>query len=85
MSGLTNHLWTNKIITAAVGLKSFMDWVDLNASDQAEEREDDMSSLVVGFAARMRKWAASIQGETTPGSEVFDEKCLKRSDLDEEA
>ena len=44
-----------------------------------------MSSLIVGFAARMRKWAASTQGETTSGSEVSDEKRLKRSDLDEEA
>ena len=44
-----------------------------------------MSSLVVGFSVRMRKWAASTQGETTPGSEVSDEKSLKRSDLDEEA
>ena len=43
-----------------------MDWVDPNSSDPVEEREDDMSSLPVGFATQMIKRAASAQGETTP-------------------
>ena len=30
-----------------------MDWVDPNASGPAEERENDMSSLVARFVARM--------------------------------
>ena len=32
-----------------------MDLVDSNASNPTKEREDDMSSLATGFAARMRK------------------------------
>ena len=36
-----------------------MDWVDPNASDPAEEREDDMSSLAARFAAWMLKRATS--------------------------
>ena len=44
-----------------------------------------MSSLAIGFAARMCKLAASAQGETTLGSEVFGGKHLKRSGPDEEA
>ena len=32
-----------------------MDWLDPLAGDPVEENEEDMSSLVVGFAARMRK------------------------------
>ena len=38
-----------------VGLESFVDWLDLTASDPIEEREKDMSSLTAGFAARMCK------------------------------
>ena len=45
-----------KIIAAGTGLEGFVDWVDpTNISHLAEEREDDMSSLVVGFAAWMHK------------------------------
>ena len=36
-----------------------MDRVDLISNEPAEEREDDMSSLVAGFTARMRKRAVS--------------------------
>ena len=36
-----------------------MDWVDPNASSPTEKREDNMSSLVAGFAERMRKWTTS--------------------------
>ena len=62
-----------------------MDWVDPNASDPVEEREDDMSSLVTGFSARMRKRAASAQGETTLGFEVSGGKRPKRPGPNEEA
>ena len=43
-----------------------------------------MSSLAAGFAPRMRKRAASAQGETTPGSEVSSGKRPNRSGLNEE-
>ena len=36
-----------------------MDWVDLNVSESAKKREDDMSSLAAGFAVRMHNWATS--------------------------
>ena len=51
----------------------------------AEEMEEDMSSLAVGFATRMRKRAASSHGGTTLGFEVSSEKRPKRSGLDEKA
>ena len=60
-----------------------MDRVDPIASDPTEEREDDMSSLVAGFSARMRKRAASAQGKTTPGFEVPGRKSPKRSGLND--
>ena len=44
--------------------------MDLISSERVEESEDDMSSLVVGFATQMRKQAASAQGKTTPYSEA---------------
>ena len=47
-----------------------MNWVDPISSEPDEEREDDMSSLVVGFVESMRKRDTSAQGETTHGSEV---------------
>ena len=62
-----------------------MDWTDPTASELAEERKNDMSSLVAGFAARMRKLAMSSQGETTPGSEVPGIKRPKRSGPNGEA
>ena len=40
------------------------------ANEPVEESKDNMSSIAVGFAALMRKRAASAQGETTPDSEV---------------
>ena len=36
-----------------------MDWVDPIVSESAEEREDDMSNLVVGFSSWIRKQATS--------------------------
>ena len=54
------------------------------ASEPTEESEQDMSSLVAGFIAQMRKQAASAQGETTPDSEVVGGKRPKRLGLNEE-
>ena len=68
-----------------MGLEGFVDWLDPTASGPTEEREEDMSSLAVGFAARMRKRATSAQGETTLGFEVSSEKRPKWYGLDEEA
>ena len=73
------------IKAADTGLEGFVDWVDPISSEQVEERKGDMSSLVVGFFVRMRKWAVSAQGKTTPDSEVSGGKCPKLSGLDEEA
>ena len=56
--------------------------MDSISSEPTEEREDDMSSLAVGFAAQMRKRAASAQRETTSGFEGLDGKQPKRSGLD---
>ena len=50
---------TGHIKAADARLKGFVDWLDPTASDPVEEREDNMSSLVVGFSARMHKRAAS--------------------------
>ena len=59
--------------------------MDPISSEPFEEKEGDMSSLTAGFAARMRKWATSAEGETTPGSEASGGKCTKQSGPDEEA
>ena len=66
-----------KIKATDAGLEGFVEWVDSIASDSAEERKDDLSNLTARFASRMRKQAASAQGDTTPGSEVSGEKCSK--------
>ena len=58
--------------------------MDPIAGEPTEERENDMSSLAVGFSLRMRKRAASAQGETTPSFEVLGSKHLKRSSLNDE-
>ena len=55
-----------------------MDWVDPILSESAKEGEDDMSNLADGFTVRMCNRATSAQGETTPGSEVSDDKLLRR-------
>ena len=68
-----------------MGLEGFVDWLDLIASDLAEEREEDMSSLATVFAAQMSKRAASAQGETIPGFEVSRGKRSRRPGPDEEA
>ena len=38
-----------KIITSGAGLEGFVDWLDPNASDPVEKREDDMSNLAARF------------------------------------
>ena len=74
-----------RIKAVGAGLEGFVEWVDSIASDPAKEREDDMSSLAVGFAAEKCKRAASAQGETIPGSKVYGRKCSRRSGPHEEA
>ena len=59
--------------------------MDPISSELDEERGDDMSSLAVGFVARVCKQAASAQGEITLSFEVLSGKCPKRSSRDEEA
>ena len=44
--------------------------MDSISNEPAEEREDDMSSLVAGFATWMHKRATSAQEEASPGSIV---------------
>ena len=61
-------------------LEDFVDWTGIIASEPVEEEE--MSSLVAGFATHMRKRAAGLEGETIPSS---DGKRMKRSSPDEEA
>ena len=53
-------------------------------SESAKEEEAEMSGLVSGFASRMRKRAASTQGEIAPNFEVSSRKRLKLSGPDEE-
>ena len=76
---------TGQVKANDAGLEGFVDWLDPPASDSAEEMEEDMFSLASGFAVRIRKRAASTQGETTPGSEVSGRERLRRSGLEEES
>ena len=66
------------------GLEGFVDWVDPFSNEPAEEREDDMSSLVARFTTRICKWVMRTQGEITPGSEVLCDKSPKQPSPDEE-
>ena len=59
--------------------------MDPNASGPVKKREDNMSSLAVGFVAGMHKRAMSAEGETTPDFEVSGGKRPKRSGPDEKA
>ena len=54
-------------------------------SESIEEEEAEMSGLAFGFATRMRKRAASGQGETTLGVEASSGKHPKLTGPDEEA
>ena len=58
--------------------------MDPISSEPAKEREEDMSSLIAGFDARMRKQATSAQRKTTSGFEEPDDKQPKRSGPDGE-
>ena len=73
-----------QIKATGTGLEGFVDLVDPISSEPAEERDDDISSLVTGFTAPMRKRVASAQGETTPDFEVSSGKRQKWPGLDEE-
>ena len=69
---------TGQVKAVGVGLEDFVVWLDPHASDLAEEREEDISSLAVGFTARMPKRAVRSQGETTLGSEASGRKRPKQ-------
>ena len=45
-----------------------MDWTNPAVSESAEEREVEMSGLIVRFVRRMHKRAANGQEETHPAS-----------------
>ena len=62
-----------------------MDWMNSGVSESAEEEEIEMSGLVFGFFARMRKRVTSTQGETAPGAEASGGKSPKLTYLSEEA
>ena len=66
-------------------LEGFVNWTNLGVSESTKEEEAEMSGLVSGFTARMRKRAASAHGETALGAGVPGEKRPKLTDLDEEA
>ena len=66
--------------TTDVGLEGFVDWKGVVDSKPAEEEE--MFSIATGFAAWMRKWSATLEGESTSSS---GEKRPKRSPSDEGA
>ena len=46
---------TRRVKAASEGLEGLMDWTNLRVSELTKEREAEMSSLAVGFAARMCK------------------------------
>ena len=50
-----------------VELEDFVDWTSIIVNEPTEEEE--MSSLIAGFAARMHKRAVGSEGETTPKSD----------------
>ena len=62
-----------------------MDWTNPRVSESAGEEEAEMSCLILGFVARMRKQAASSQGLAAPSDEVLGGKRPKLAGLDEEA
>ena len=55
--------------TIGAGLEDFVDWMGVVDNEPVEEEE--MFSLAVGFAARMRKWFSILEGEATS---IFGEK-----------
>ena len=75
-----NRTRARQIKAVGTGLEGSMDWTCIISSELIEEEE--MSSLVVGFAAQMRKPTVGSKDETTPKSYG---KRSKWSSLDEEA
>ena len=69
-----NKMRARQTKAASAGLEDFMDWTGVIFSEPTKEEE--MSSLTVGFATQMCKQAAGSKGKTTPRS---DGKWLKRS------
>ena len=67
------------------GLEGFVDWTNSKISKSDEKEEVEMFGLFSGFAARMRKQAASAQGEISPSAEAYGEKHPKLIGSDEEA
>ena len=51
-----------------LGIGGVRDWTNLRVNELAEEKEAEMSSLVSGFVAWMRKRTTSTQRRTAPGS-----------------
>ena len=51
-----------------------MDWTDPTTSEPAEDGEDDMSSLIVGFTTRMRKRA--LRGRLPPALKYYAASAL---------
>ena len=66
------------------GLEGFVDWTNLEVSQSTEEREAEMSSLIVGFSIRIRKIAANAREGTTLDLEVQGHKRSRPSRSDEE-
>ena len=62
-----------------------MNWTDPTSSEQTKKGEDDMSSFVAGFTARIRERPASSQGEIASSFEVLGLKRLKWASPDGEA
>ena len=60
-----------------MGLEGFVNWTDPMVSESATEREAKMSNLTIGFVVLLRKRAANVQGEATPGSEGPNDKHFK--------
>ena len=69
---------TQQTKVADDGLEGFVDWVGVLANESVEEEE--ISMLVVGFSAWIRKWVSDLEDEPTP---VLDGKRPKRSSPDE--
>ena len=67
-------------MAAGVQLEDFLDWTKVADIEPIEEEE--MFSLVVGFAARKCKQSVTLEGA---GTSSFEEKRPRRSSSDEEA
>ena len=81
---VTKNKKSGQAKVASEGLEGFMDWTNSAVSQSTEEREAEMSGLVVGFAIRMRKRAANAQEGTTPDLKVSSNKRYRPSRSDDE-